>query len=739
MGPRKLYVALAAFLAIGMMLPVQGSAAPAALGTTSKKAADKTYARLAGNRIRFASPSIVDPVHAYGEPDVRVSPRDTTTYVSGPWGTGTQRSIWNRSTDKGRTYLTMHDTPVTSSNQSATFITGPGGGDTEISINKKGTVYYADLAALASFKTAAWHNELCNNETGCPSGALKTGIIANPPQNINGFDRQWFGLWDPKKRPSTYTGKLPVNYLIYAQALAGSGSVATYSYNGVDYTDQTVQYDQSGDGPVEVDQKTGTVFEAISLSGNDVGIAKLTRNPGKPKDPALTKVKRIKIADLPSGMSTGAIFPVIGFDKNRTLYVAWVTRSSTPASQTPKAWQVYYSYAKASSGWTNWSPPKKISRPPSNQAVMPWAVAGAKGRLAVVWYGTKDKSHDPSTQGVHQAWNVYMDSITHADTPNPSVLQKKVTRHPMHYGTVCLEGLGCAAVTGNRNLADFFEVSVDPRSGAVVIVYDDTSNDITQTVQKGNQVPDSAADHKGAPLVTMVRQNRGIGLFGKRIHGFKRTGRKMRDRAGDAHWDPIYWSSKVPDLDLRKVAVRKVTKRVKGKKRRKAHFTLKVNDLSDVQGALTTTGSQALNFVIRWSNKTRKGTPRAKRHWPVQYVAAELDPTGTPSFYSGNAYTYDLCSVSGCFPHGFLYPKPPLGGHAIKGKLKLTKGPKADKLVFSVPFRRFGNKKHLRMDSLSAYAFASPRSAAQPPTNGEVQGDRNPVEVDGVCCRDARL
>ncbi|MEA2499162.1 MAG: hypothetical protein QOH26_1567, partial [Actinomycetota bacterium] len=336
-------------------------------------------------------------------------------------------------------------------------------------------------------------------------------------------------------------------------------------------------------------------------------------------------------------------------------------------------------------------------------------------------------------------WHVYLANITNADTKSPTVKQIRVTRHPMHYGTVCLEGLGCAAVTGNRNLADFFEVSIDPRNGALAIVYDDTSNDITQTVQEGEQVPDSAADHKGAPLVTLVRQNGGIGMFGKPVGGMPLRGRRMGDRARDAHWDPIYWQDRVDQLDLRGVKVVKKIKRKKGKVIRKAVFKLKVAKLEDFQSALTTTGSQALNYVVRWSNKSPKGTPVEERRWPIQYVGAEVDAGGELSYYGGEAYTYDLCSVSGCFPHGFLYPKPPLGGTEIKGQLKIVKGAKPDKLIFTVPFRKFGNKLRLRMDSFSAYSFASPRSANQPPSNGEVEGDRNPVQVDGICCREALL
>src|SRR5438552_11944076 len=46
----------------------------------------------AASTITFSSPAIVDTVHTYGEPDVRVDPSNTSRmYASGPWGTGTQR------------------------------------------------------------------------------------------------------------------------------------------------------------------------------------------------------------------------------------------------------------------------------------------------------------------------------------------------------------------------------------------------------------------------------------------------------------------------------------------------------------------------------------------------------------------------------------------------------------------------------------------------------------------------
>src|SRR5439155_25999781 len=117
------------------------------------------------------------------------------------------------------------------------------------------------------------------------------------------------------------------------------------------------------------------------------------------------------------------------------------------------AWQVDYSDSTAASGWTSWSAPVKVSSPPASQNVMPWITAGTQGRVAIVWYGTGDTTHNPSTDDAHQSWDVFLASLTNADTSIPSITQVKVTRHPMHYGTICLEGTGFITVRGNRNLA----------------------------------------------------------------------------------------------------------------------------------------------------------------------------------------------------------------------------------------------------------------------------------------------
>jgi hypothetical protein len=53
--------------------------------------------------IRFETPSVADPIHTFGEPTIGVDPLGRV-FVSGPTGTGTQRSVWAGSVDGGHTF-----------------------------------------------------------------------------------------------------------------------------------------------------------------------------------------------------------------------------------------------------------------------------------------------------------------------------------------------------------------------------------------------------------------------------------------------------------------------------------------------------------------------------------------------------------------------------------------------------------------------------------------------------------
>jgi len=125
-----------------------------------------------------------------------------------------------------------------------------------------------------------------------------------------------------------------------------------------------------------------------------------------------------------------------------------------------------------------------VSQPPSNVNVFPWMAAGGPGRSD---FGLVRHSSfaDPSSNA-GQAWNVYMSQVVWPVNSSggvtlapPAVTMVKVSPHPMHYNSICLLGTGCITAQGDRNLADFFSVTID-HSGAAEIEYDDTSNGLIQ-------------------------------------------------------------------------------------------------------------------------------------------------------------------------------------------------------------------------------------------------------------------
>src|SRR2546429_5539870 len=101
--------------------------------------------------IAFSPPVVVDPIHTNGEPDIGIDPQGRV-FVSGPTGTGTQRSTWFGSVDKGQTFRVISPGPPPSA--LAGLTDPPGGGDTDINFDRSGKQYFSDLYALTCLRVA---------------------------------------------------------------------------------------------------------------------------------------------------------------------------------------------------------------------------------------------------------------------------------------------------------------------------------------------------------------------------------------------------------------------------------------------------------------------------------------------------------------------------------------------------------------------------------------------------------
>src|SRR5713101_9738729 len=101
--------------------------------------------------IKFEVPAVVDPIHTNGEPDIGIDPLGRV-YVSGPTGTGTQRSTWFGSVDRGHTFRII--TPGPPPTAIVGLVDPPGGGDTDIAFDHNAKQYFTDLYALVCLRTA---------------------------------------------------------------------------------------------------------------------------------------------------------------------------------------------------------------------------------------------------------------------------------------------------------------------------------------------------------------------------------------------------------------------------------------------------------------------------------------------------------------------------------------------------------------------------------------------------------
>ncbi|TMD13830.1 MAG: hypothetical protein E6I96_10635 [Chloroflexi bacterium] len=690
--------------------------------------------------IGFETPAIVDPIHTNGEPDIGIDPQGRV-FNSGPTGTGTQRSTWFGSVDGGHTFRVMAQKTVPSAFMSIPA-PGPGGGDTDIAFDRSGRQYFADLWALACQRVAV---------TGpTNSGASDQENFLGCDGSSPGSDRQWFAVYDPSPttpNQSAYRaagGQTPLVYLAWNN-LVGPGPNGGEQWNkstdGLSYRNATADENPpgnglnyspfGGDGYPAIDQVTGKVFQAAGCTtGNGCGSSGLWLNIGTPDatgtlhfldDNAgvqdLTKL--VHIADTAG--SPDVLFSVLSMDTARNLFAVWALDNDNPALR-----QVFVSASSASSGWTVWTTPVQVSDGSTATGdatnVFPWIKAGGPGRADAVWYGS-NLQVDPSSHN-NQSWNVFMSQVVFpTDTAGaitggaPSKQLVKVTPHPMHYDDVCLQGSGCVASQGNRNLADFFVVNID-KTGAAEIVYDDTSNKL---VQPPNTCTVQVADHCGAGVITVARQSSGPGLFGTKVGGPSNAPvRSLSDPSGDAPY-PVIGGSNLAGMDIRSS---QLSLSADGSM---LNVTMQVTDLANPAVAIAAVpGATNVQYVTRWQLGNT-----------IYYAAMENTASSHPIFYAGKEQTIDLCSVSACFPHVLTYPEPGAGptftGLPEAGSVRCS-GPGPCTLTISVKVADVGSPTSTSLlESVGAYALAAAiQEGAE--NNVTAQSDTVPLEIDGVCC-----
>jgi hypothetical protein len=648
----------------------------------------------------FGVPRIVDPIHVYGEPDIAQNPKTGAIHASGPQGTGTQRSIWNVSVDDGDSYRIVQNVPLDAYPSGiipTKSLIAPGGGDTEVEIAHNGRAFFNDLYDLACFAAITTTDDGATTSTANPDGCSDPGA-----------DRQWIALYDPagQKSISAYKGPTPLAYMEYTGQVNGNDVVSS-STDGTDYSHHAGDFANDSNHtpnhtPIIVDQYTGDVLGMTTATSKGNDLALVTGKPDANGDLTFTSTDVAK--NLAGDPQT--LFPVLTEDTARTLYAVWVDHTT---------YRVWYTYSKvdpSGTSWTHWSAPKVLSRAPANVNVFPWAAAGGPGILDVAWYGTSKTmaqlgSAGPSAR-VDQRWDLYFSQLTSADGSSPNVQQLQAAPHAMHYNDICLLGTLCISGAGNRNQADFFKLIIG-KDGRARIVYTDSSNRLSQTVNN-----DTAADHQGAALDTVVTQERGVNAWtGAPLTARESTAPRssITDPSGDALFKPL-GGTNVPSADITGL---KLT-------RDGSNLVIKVTTakgtLADAAQAAATPFAE---LTVRWQMGDT-----------LYHAGVEEDAvTGTPRFYAGQTKSTDLCSVSGCKPNYLTYDAAPApNAQQIDGSVSGT-GPTT--YTLNVPLAAIGNPSKSRvLEEVMGFVTVSPQTVSKPLDNVTAFADIVPLQIEGT-------
>jgi hypothetical protein len=217
-------------------------------------------------------------------------------------------------------------------------------------------------------------------------------------------------------------------------------------------------------GNIAVDQHDGTVYfchQGASPNGNQVRVA-----VGHPPNLSVAPAVYNTVVAATGHNSIAMLFPVCKVAADGTVYVAYSDGGEG----------IYIAHSRDHG--STWSPSVRVSDVgPNGVALMPWIETGARpGSLAIAWYGaTAADSEDGVGGNTNQAnWKVYFAETLNATAANPTILQTVASDHFIHGSNISVAGLGGDNV--NRNLADFFQIAVDPQ-GLAFIAFADDSND----------------------------------------------------------------------------------------------------------------------------------------------------------------------------------------------------------------------------------------------------------------------
>ena len=414
---------------------------------TVSRPAERPASYLKGGGIQFSPNVTVKAPNTVrdGEPSSRTDFQGNY-YIGGIRGVPAGVDLWNIDLNPNSPqYDPLLRNPIyrgqpdSFTNKDTTQVGADGGGDIDLAVS-------FSLPAGQMFPTVAFSSLVAANISVGKSIDRGKTFQLNPLGNLTGGppidDREW----------QEFFGANTV-FLLYRTIAPVIAFVHRSTDGGFTYGPGVLVGPSSQVGGIDVNQNDGTVY-CFFIDGR-VAVGIPSTPGGEP-----TSYTFHQAASDPFGLRNIFVTGKVAEDgtPNGTVYVTY-----------SNGFDVYLVHS--TDRGVTWSLPVRVSDVPGGANVFPWLETGkTPGSVVLTWYGTPNQPFNNDNAN----WKVYFAQSFNANSANPTFTQVEASDHFIHGSNISTGGL---TGTANRNLIDYFQISVDPQ-GAAVIGYTDDHNDL---------------------------------------------------------------------------------------------------------------------------------------------------------------------------------------------------------------------------------------------------------------------